>query len=92
MLYITRNFLVDRTAGALDLMRQDGVTGLTAWTRLLSYLWLRPGMFRKIGGAWLSFFMPGFHPWNEDDRHLLRAYDASATGAPEPARKVRRAT
>jgi hypothetical protein len=92
MLYITRNFLVDRTAGALELMRQDGVTGLSAWTRLLSYLWLRPGMFRKIGGAWLSFFMPGFHPWNEDDRHLLRAYDASATGAAEPTRKVRRAT
>jgi predicted metal-dependent hydrolase len=92
MLYITRNFLVDRTAGALELMRQDGVTGLTSWRKLLSYLWLRPGMFRKIGGAWLSFFMPGFHPWNEDDRHLLRAYDASAAGAPEPARKVRRAT
>ena len=25
---VTRNFLVDRTAGALELMRQDGVTGL----------------------------------------------------------------
>ncbi len=28
MLYVTRNFVVDRTAGALELMRQDGVTGL----------------------------------------------------------------
>ena len=28
MLYVTRNFLVDRTSGALELMRQDGVTGL----------------------------------------------------------------
>ena len=27
MLYVTRNFVVDRTAGALELMRQDGVTG-----------------------------------------------------------------
>ncbi|HET7605785.1 MAG TPA: metal-dependent hydrolase [Sphingomicrobium sp.] len=90
MLYITRNFVVDRTAGALDLMRQDGVTGVRAWRLLLAYLWLRPGMFRKIAGAWLRFFLPGFHPWNEDDRHLLRAYDASAT-ADEPKRKVRRA-
>jgi predicted metal-dependent hydrolase len=91
MLYITRNFLVDRTAGALELMRQDGVTGLRAWRLLLWYLWVKPGMFRKIGGAWFKFFLPGFHPWNEDDRHLLRMYDASAGNAPQPAKKVRRA-
>jgi predicted metal-dependent hydrolase len=91
MLYITRNFLVDRTAGALELMRQDGVTGLDAWQRLLRYLWVRPGMFRKIAGAWLRYFLPGFHPWNEDDRALLEAYEASAKDAPRPRRKVRRA-
>ena len=91
MLYVTRNFVVDRTAGSLELMRQDGVTGLNAWARLLWYLWIRPGMFRKIAGAWLKFFLPGFHPWNEDDRHLLRAYEASAGAIPQPARKVRRA-
>src|SRR3954451_7965968 len=76
MLYVTRNFLVDRTAGALELMRQDGVTGPKAWWLLLTYLWVRPGMFRKIAGAWLKLFLAGFHPWNEDDRHLLGAYDA----------------
>jgi len=91
MLYVTRNFLVDRSAGSLELMRQDGVTGLNAWRRLLWYLWVRPGMFRKIGGAWLKYFLPGFHPWNEDDRYLLRAYDVSVKDAPQPTRKVRRA-
>jgi predicted metal-dependent hydrolase len=91
MLYVTRNFLVDRTAGSLELMRQDGVTGLSAWWMLLTYLWVKPAMFRKIAGAWFKYFLPGFHPWNEDDRHLLKAYDASALGAPQPRRKVRRA-
>jgi predicted metal-dependent hydrolase len=91
MLYVTRNFLVDRTAGALELMRQDGVTGASAWAKLLAYLWVRPGMFRKIAGAWFKFFLPGFHPWNEDDRALLRAYDQSAVDAPQPRRKVRAA-
>jgi len=90
MLIVTRNFLIDRTQGALELMRQDGVTGLRAWTMLLAYLWIRPGMFRKIAGAWMRYFLPGFHPWNEDDRHLLAAYDASAAQAPQPKRKVRR--
>jgi uncharacterized protein len=91
MLYVTRNFLVDRTAGALELMRQDGVTGVRAWAKLLIYLWVRPGMFRKIAGAWFTFFLPGFHPWNADDRALLRAYDQAVVDAPQPRRKVRRA-
>ena len=46
-------------------------------------------MFRKILGAWLKFFLPGFHPWNEDDRDLLRSYDDEAAKAPAPARQVR---
>ena len=91
MLIVTRNFVIDRTRGALALMRQDGVTGIRAWAALLFYLWVRPGMFRKIAGAWLRYFLPGFHPWNEDDRHLLAAYDASAVDAPQSARRVRRA-
>ena len=91
MLYVTRNFVVDRTAGALELMRQDGVWGLRAWALLLWYLWVRPGMFRRIAGAWGKFFLPGFHPWNEDDRALLRNYEASVGDVPEPARKVRSA-
>jgi predicted metal-dependent hydrolase len=92
MLYLTRNFIVDRTAGALDLMRQDGVTGVRAWSLLLYYLWVRPGMFRKIAGSWLKFFLPGFHPWNEDDRALLTRYDAmTPAGIDETKRKVRSA-
>ena len=91
MLYVTRNFVVDRTAGALELMRQDGVTGLKAWRLLLWYLWVRPGMFRKIAGAWVHYFLPGFHPWNVDDRHLLAAYEATANYAVPTKKKVRRA-
>jgi predicted metal-dependent hydrolase len=91
MLFITRNFVIDRTAGALELMRQDGVTGFHAWRLLFWYLWVRPGMFRKIAGAWVKFFLPGFHPWNEDDRHLLAAYDANVPAVVETKRKVRTA-
>ncbi len=91
MLLMTRNFLVDRTQGALELMRQDGVTGVRAWTSLLHYLWVRPAMFRRIAGAWAAYFLPGFHPWNHDDSHLLEDYEATAKGRAEPAKKVRRA-
>ena len=48
-------------------------------------------MAAASAGAWMRYFLPGFHPWNEDDRHLLAIYDASAAQAPQPKRKVRRA-
>jgi hypothetical protein len=93
MLILTQHFIRDRSAGAIELMRQDGVTGAKAWAQLLWYVWIRPGMFRKIFGAWISYFLPRFHPWNNDDRHLLKAYEASASAKAAPAsqRKVRNA-
>ena len=91
MMLVTRNFIVDRTKGALDLLRQDGITGPKAWARLIWFMWVRPGMMRKIFSAWAKFFLPGFHPWNEDDRHLIRGYEAGEDSAFDSARKVRRA-
>ena len=81
MLLVTRNFIVDRTKGALELLRQDGITGPAAWARLLWFAWVRPGMFRKVFAAWASFFMPGFHPWNHDDRALIAASEKSESAA-----------
>ena len=84
MLFVTRNFIVDRTFGSLELLRQDGITGPKAWARILWFAWVRPGMLRKVFGAWLAFFMPGFHPWNQDDRHLIAQTEARlATPAAE---------
>ena len=91
MLLVTRNFIVDRTRGALELLRQDGITGPKAWANLLWYMWIAPGMMAKIFGAWAAFFMPGFHPWNEDDRALIEEYEAGAGTKFDSAKKVRRA-
>jgi predicted metal-dependent hydrolase len=81
MLYVTRNFVVDRTHGSLVLLAQDGITGPRAWAQLFWYTFVRPGMMRKIAGAWLAFFLPGFHPWKHDDRALI----AEAERTLEPA-------
>ena len=92
MLYVTRNFFVDRTAGALELLRQDGISGPRAWARLAAYCLVRPGMVRKVAGAWFKYFLPGFHPWNEDDRALIASYEATYPYRQEPPRrKVRSA-
>ena len=91
MLYVTRNFVVDRTAGALELMRQDGVAGPRAWGRLAYYALVAPGMMRKIFAAWLAYFRPGFHPWTIDDRALIADHEANSGAGFDSTKKVRRA-
>ncbi|MFL6756640.1 MAG: metal-dependent hydrolase [Sphingomicrobium sp.] len=91
MLIAARNFTLDRTLGAIELLRQDGITGPRAWFGLLWFMWVRPGMMRKIFSAWAKFFLPGFHPWNDDDRHLIARYEATVAKTAEPGRTVRRA-
>lgn len=78
MLFVTRNFVIDRSFGTLELLRQDGITGPRAWARMLWFTWVRPGMLRKILGAWAVFLLPGFHPWRHDDRHLIAKAEPAA--------------
>lgn len=87
MLIITVNFWRHRIEGMLELLRQDGITGWRARTGLARYLLLRPGVLRLIARPWFSFFLPGFHPWNHDDRALIdRAEsDYAAAVRAEPA-------
>jgi predicted metal-dependent hydrolase len=92
MLLVTRNFVQHRTQGVLELLRQDGITGARAWAGALWVMWGKPGIFRKVGAAWLSYFLPRFHPWNEDDRALIHGWDATYDYRQEPpAKRVRRA-
>jgi len=80
MLLVTRNFVIDRSKGTIELLRQDGITGPRAWARMLWFAWVRPGMLRKILGAWAQFFLPGFHPWEHDDRALIAAEERRLSG------------
>ena len=38
---------------------------------------------------WLSYFMPGFHPWNHDDRALIGKYESDYADAVMPAHSSR---
>ncbi|MDF7775722.1 metal-dependent hydrolase [Sphingomonas sp. AOB5] len=71
MLVISVKFWKHRIEGTLDLLRQDGISGPKAWGRLAWYLVGSPGLLRKIVPGWIAFFLPGFHPWNHDDRALI---------------------
>jgi predicted metal-dependent hydrolase len=81
MLIISRRFVVHRFQDARALLAQDGIRGWQAAARLAWYLVGKPGILRRIFPAWCAYFLPGFHPWNHDDRLLIAGYD----GAPGAA-------
>ncbi len=84
MSIITLNFWKHRYEGAIELLRQDGITGWKAHKGLLGYLLVSPGTLRRITFPLLSYFMPGFHPWNHDDRNLISKVDSEFEAARLP--------
>ncbi|HMN44762.1 MAG TPA: metal-dependent hydrolase [Povalibacter sp.] len=60
-----------------DFCRQDGMNSAGTWWRVAKYLLGRPGIVRKIFRPYLSFYRPGFHPWDHDDRALIARVEQS---------------
>jgi hypothetical protein len=81
MLVVTVKFWSKRIAGTLELLAQDGITGAGAKARVAWYLVGNPGVLRRLVPAWCSYFMPGFHPWNHDDRALIGKFDSDYAAA-----------
>ncbi|MFM6854112.1 MAG: metal-dependent hydrolase, partial [Sphingopyxis sp.] len=65
MLAVTTNFWVKRVRGMLTLLRQDGLTGWRVKWGIAKFLLGSPGILRRIVPAWIAYFLPGFHPWND---------------------------
>jgi predicted metal-dependent hydrolase len=76
MLIVTTNFIRNRWQDTLELLKQDGLSGWKVKAKLAWYLVGTPGVLRRIFPAWLSYFMPSFHPWNHDDRALIGKHDS----------------
>ncbi|MCZ8019809.1 metal-dependent hydrolase [Novosphingobium sp.] len=76
MLIVTTNFIRNRWQDTIELLKQDGLTGWKVKAKLAWYLVGTPGVLRRIFPAWCSYFLPGFHPWNHDDRALISKHDS----------------
>lgn len=87
MIRISLGFAKNRTKGIFDLLRQDGVSGPRAWFGFIHYALVRPAPFSRTLWPWFQFFLPGFHPWNKDDRDLIQLaeseYEAAIMDSPE---------
>lgn len=71
MLAITISFFINRTLGQIELLRQDGHAFFPSLKSILRAGFSKGGIGRNVLGSWASFFRPGFHPWDIDDRLLV---------------------
>ncbi len=81
MLVITLRFWPRRVAGMKVLLAQDGLTGWRVSARIWWFLLGKPGVLRRLIPAWIAYFLPGFHPWKDDDRALIGRYDSDFADA-----------
>jgi predicted metal-dependent hydrolase len=54
------------------LFRHDGINTFGTWMKVLHFLFVSPGMFRRIAGSYFAYYAPGFHPWKIDDSALAK--------------------
>ncbi len=80
MLLVTKNFLAHRWTDTHELLAQDGIAGTRVKLRVAAYLLWKPAVLRRIFPAWIAYFLPGFHPWNTDDRALITGAEAELAG------------
>jgi uncharacterized protein len=68
---VTISFVINRTRGQLELLKQDGYRFTPALLGLVKCGFGKGGIGRHSIRPWFAFFRPAFHPWDIDDRHLI---------------------
>jgi predicted metal-dependent hydrolase len=85
MLFTTVDFTSHLAMYASLLLQADGMGRGRATARVLWFLFGKPGFFRKgLRGYW-SWYKPGFHPWQHDNRALLETWRAKFPTSPAVA-------
>jgi predicted metal-dependent hydrolase len=71
MALITYMFTANITTYASRLLEADGYSPKQARKAVKNYLWRNPGIFSKGWQTYFSWYRPGFHPWDHDNRALI---------------------
>ncbi len=74
----------------IDVSRRAGDLGnLKDWRKAASSLIGRkPGVLRRKFPELFTYFRPGFHPWDDDNREFLKQVDAIAAAYAAPVKKA----
>jgi predicted metal-dependent hydrolase len=87
MLLVTPLFTCHIWYFIFQLCKADGTAGdWRGWLGLLRFMFVSPAPISRIAGQWLAWFVPGYHPWQHDNRALIEEakthYDQAALSSP----------
>lgn len=82
MVVATVLFIYAIVANTRDLFKEDGINTGKSWRELGYFLFFKPGLMRAVLKSYFTYYRPGFHPWEEDDRHLLAEAEATLVRPP----------
>ncbi len=72
MLSVSILFPLFTTMHLTRLMRDEGqLFNVRSWAKFANYAWGYPGVFRRMAPAYLRFYRPSFHPWQQDATRLV---------------------
>ena len=75
MLFASLTFWAKIVEHQVRLMRVDGILfSLREWSCLLGFLFVSPGVMRRLIPFYLRYYLPGFHPNDIDSGHLIDAW------------------
>ena len=74
----------------VDVSRRAGdLTNVKDWLKAAdSLVGRKPGVLRRKLPAFFTYFRPGFHPWDDDNREFLHLVDAIAERYAPPVKKA----
>lgn len=85
MAIVTKMFSRNISLYAARLLEADGYEPKAALKAVNRYVWGKPGIFRRGWKTYFSWYRPGFHPWQYDNRAELAAWQAEFDAAAMPA-------
>jgi len=56
------------------LYKDRQLLNLRSALHMLKILFWRPGILSKVVGGVLPYFSPSFHPWDDDNRHVIHIW------------------
>ena len=79
-------FLKDTMRNLCIMLQKDGkLWSGREWASGFKYLFIKPGILRRVFRPWLRFLRKDFHPWQHDNRNLVDAWEQQQTSADTPA-------
>ena len=75
MLLESSGFLLDILARTIYFLWKDGkLFNLRLWIQGIIFVWGPKGVFGSVMLEYFKFYLPGFHPWQNDNRELIEEF------------------